>query len=322
MKKKAKYKKKVPIICEGSLPKNKADRLRKIRGLANLTRENLASEGSGITLYSVRSWETARFGGLSLDGAQKVIKRVALEGVKCTLEWLLHGLGVAPEGTILEKDKNDETTTQRETRQREIIDNEALLITEELAFFKKQFKRTLDLRVEDDGLSPLYLPGEYVAGIERYKKDFASLIGLNCIVITDQHKTYLRRLQLGTKRNRFTLECINTSTSVETPTLCNVKLLRAAPITRHYMRDPDRKEINRKEVSAVEQSETELEAIITTQSKKRLGGESTSIQNLNLKKISAKGLTEELGKNEMDATMNDSSEEEQSKAKLIYNLDG
>lgn len=243
---KRKYKKKIIPIGEKSTPKLRADRLRKLRGLANLTREDMPSYNSGITLFSIRSWENSRFGGLPLDGAEKVIRRVTREGVKCSLEWLIHGIGAPPEGTVLEKSldeeeqENQEIAAQIEEEQKELLDNESLLIAEELAFFNKQFKKTLDFKVEDDGLAPLYKPGEYVAGIERLKKNFSTLAGLDCIVFIEGNKTYLRRFELGSTKDRFTLRCTNPNTSVTQPTLYDVKVLRAAPVIRHYQKDPEK----------------------------------------------------------------------------------
>jgi hypothetical protein len=109
-----------------------------------------------------------------------------------------------------------------------------------LAFFKNQFKKTLDFKVEDDGLAPLYNPGEYVAGVEWQKKNFDSLDGLDCIVVTEDNKTYLRKFKVSVKKDRFTLECTNAGTSVAQPTLSDVKVLKAAPVIRHYKRNPEK----------------------------------------------------------------------------------
>lgn len=80
---------------ELSTPQARADRLRRLRHLANLSRKDMCDQE--LNINTLKAWELARFGGLPKDGAEKVIKRVAKEGVMCTSDWLLHGLGAGPQ---------------------------------------------------------------------------------------------------------------------------------------------------------------------------------------------------------------------------------
>src|SRR5438552_2660970 len=79
-----------------SSPEAKAERLKRIRNLANLSREEFCLDGE-VNLATLVSWEVGRFGGLSRKGAGNVIARVAKEGVFVTPEWLLHEVGAGPE---------------------------------------------------------------------------------------------------------------------------------------------------------------------------------------------------------------------------------
>src|SRR5579862_8575903 len=78
-----------------SSPIAKAERLKRIRNLANLSREDFCD--GDINLTTLISWEIGRFGGLSRKGASSVIARVAKEGVFVTPEWLLYEVGAGPE---------------------------------------------------------------------------------------------------------------------------------------------------------------------------------------------------------------------------------
>src|SRR5437868_3849341 len=78
-----------------SSPEAKSKRLKRIRNLANLTREQVCEEGN-INIHTLIGWENGRFGGLTRAGAKRLLKRVAREGVQCTVEWLLNEIGRGP----------------------------------------------------------------------------------------------------------------------------------------------------------------------------------------------------------------------------------
>ncbi len=90
-----KYKKKVTVLDERSTPEARAARLKRLRNLANLSRKEMC-ESSDLNINTLKGWELGRYGGLSLDGAYKLVRRVAAEGVFCTVEWLLHEDGLPP----------------------------------------------------------------------------------------------------------------------------------------------------------------------------------------------------------------------------------
>lgn len=89
------YIKKVEILDEKSTPEARAKRLRRVRNLANLSRKALCEDGL-INVNTLKGWELGRYGGLPKDGAEKIIQRIAREGVHCTLDWLLHEIGPGP----------------------------------------------------------------------------------------------------------------------------------------------------------------------------------------------------------------------------------
>ena len=70
------YTKKLLIENEFSTPEARADRLKRVRNLANLSRKEICESGD-ININTYKGWELARFGGLPVDGAEKIINRVA-----------------------------------------------------------------------------------------------------------------------------------------------------------------------------------------------------------------------------------------------------
>lgn len=91
------YLKKVQVTDELSTAEARAERLRRLRNLANLSRKDMCN--TDLNFNTLKAWELARFGGLPKDGADKVIRRIAKEGVICTADWLLYGKGITPQLT-------------------------------------------------------------------------------------------------------------------------------------------------------------------------------------------------------------------------------
>jgi hypothetical protein len=82
-------------IAPHSSPQARGERVRRVRNMANLSRPALCDK-SDFKIDTLIGWEVARHGGLTEKGAQKLIHRIAQEGVICTVEWLLHELKGLP----------------------------------------------------------------------------------------------------------------------------------------------------------------------------------------------------------------------------------
>lgn len=227
------YTKKVIITDEKSSPEARAARLRRIRNMANLTREQMC-ENSSLNINTFKGWEIARYGGLPKDGAERVVSRVAREGVVCTVDWLLYEIGVGPyvlpDYQIAQQQKLNNTKNLASSNEEEKLVNELIL-------FRKQFKETIDCQVIDDGLFPFYAIGDYVAGIKKHGDQITKLIGQNCIIQTSDGKTFIRNLKAGIEPGKYMLVCTNSQTTVKTPVLYEVSLASAALIIRHYKKD-------------------------------------------------------------------------------------
>lgn len=226
MKNKKKYIKKIIVADTESTPDARASRLRRLRNMANLNRQQMCDD-EHLNINTYKGWEIARYGGLPQDGAERVVKRVSREGVICTVDWLLFGKGQGPYVTpgyfsYSKEEKNDEDVE---------------LIMREIMLFQQQFSNTTFSEIQDDGMEPRYKLGDIVAGIRRFENDINSLINSNCIIQTETGEVIIRRLKKGTEKNKYMLSCINSHTKIEKPIIYDVKLIYAAPIIRHYIKD-------------------------------------------------------------------------------------
>lgn len=224
------------IIAESSSDSAdaRAARLRRIRNLANLTRKEMCAR-SGIKLDTLIGWEVARHGGLTENGAKKIIDCIAGENVQCTLSWLLHERGPSP--IVLPQDAHFKTTLKHDAT--DILLSEEKLISNELHLFHAQYPDAMSYKVEDDAMSPHYLVNDYVAGVKRASQKISPFIGYDCIVQLEDGKILLRCLHEGTIQNKYTLLCHNTKTTSSMPVLHDVKLIYVAPVIWMRRKNPE-----------------------------------------------------------------------------------
>ena len=209
------------ILNDLCSPVNRGKRLKRIRNMANLSREELCDmEGLNATTY--KGWEIGRFSGLSKIGAANAIKRVSKEGVICSLDWLLCGQGQSPSAVPVEH----EQYTKKQ--------NKSSLVLREIIVFQNNFDNVTYTEIVDDGSFPRYNIGDQVAGIKKYGDEIASILGEICIVHTINNKILVRRILQGSGKKTYVLLCTNPKTIVEKPVICNMKIRSAAPIMRHY----------------------------------------------------------------------------------------
>ncbi len=119
----------------------------------------------GISRLTQGNWENGKAGGLTEKGAKRMVYALKEEGLHCTLEWLLDGIGSAPYPTdrLFTGDEN------QPLRVAETVD--FFGIEEELLAFRRCNKDAIDMHVEDDGMLPFYRKGDYVAGIQYFEAD-------------------------------------------------------------------------------------------------------------------------------------------------------
>ena len=207
-------------------PEIRAWRLKRIRNLANLSREQMCKDGE-IKRNTLIGWENARFGGLTANGAAKIIEKITTEGVHCTLDWLMYGIGVEPSVNPLPVIQENSHTEH----------NEDILIAYELAYFKSNHLNAVGLIVDGDEMIPQYHKTDCVAGKKKTGKDIQHTIGQNCIVQLENGETLLRNIRAGDDLDTYTLVCNNSFVKNKPSVITNVKLTYAAPVIWHRKKD-------------------------------------------------------------------------------------
>ena len=220
-----KYTKKVIVSDALATAEARAERLRRARNMANLGRQEICdSEQLNINTY--KGWEIARYGGLPIDGAEKVVKRIAQEGVICSADWLLYGKGqapyVLPKEFLLSSHKK-----HKENKAKDII-------IKEIMVFQSYYPDAIYMEIEDDGLLPDYQPSDFVAGIRQYGDKIMTILNKNCIIRTKAGEIIARYIRATEHKNKFMLICTNPNTKIKTPVIYDAEIEFAALITRHY----------------------------------------------------------------------------------------
>jgi transcriptional regulator with XRE-family HTH domain len=211
-----------------SNPSSRGKRLRTIRSMAGLTRDQLEQK-YGLSTYTVQSWESARAGGLTQRGAERFVPIAQNEGIYCTVDWLMYGVGEPPRPTYLQLNPKPEPDYKQD---------EATAITQELLLFRSLNRDAIDFVVSDNGMEPYYCKGDYVAGKRYFDDSIARLVGHNCIVQTINNEILLRRVKQSKQEGFYNLLCLNPDTVIDRTTLYNQKLISAAPVIWHRRRDP------------------------------------------------------------------------------------
>ncbi|MBA2649726.1 MAG: hypothetical protein H0U75_09085 [Legionella sp.] len=200
-------------------PQARAERLKRLRNLANLSRKELC-ETSDMNINTYKGWELARFGGLPIDGAEKIIRTITKAGVICSLEWLLYG--TTPSPSLIEESENSNIT-------------ELTPVEREFGVFQNTYKQAILEKVPDDCLLPNIKKGDFVAGVKKYGNDIDLILDQLCIIQTLDGKKLIRYLKRGESQGHYSLLCANPSSNALDLVILNTKLLYAAPVSRHYI---------------------------------------------------------------------------------------
>lgn len=213
------YIKKVIVTDENASAEARAERLRKIRNLANLNRKQIC-DSKEINFNTFKGWELARFGGLPIDGAERVIKRVAKENVICSVDWLLYGKGQEP--YLLPRSNN-------------LTDlNDHTLILKEILVFQSFYPDVTFTQIQDDALAPQFMPGDYVAGIKIASNNISKALNQPCIVKLPNEDILVRYLKQGQNKNCFQLLATNLNSTLTNVFSIESELKSVATIIRHY----------------------------------------------------------------------------------------
>ena len=215
-----------------SSPQARGKRLKIVRQMAGLSRKCLEQK-YGISSSTIHSWETAeKGGGLVERHMPRIIPILQKEGIFCSCDWLLYGIGSSPQLTAnIPDSKEDKLISQELSEEKNII--------LELLTFRSLNNNTVDFIVTDNGMAPQFYPGDYVAGCRRKGENIANLLGRKIVLSKpESNQIFLRRLKPGSFDLAYTLICTNVNTSVCIPTVYDQHLLSAAPVLWHRRHDP------------------------------------------------------------------------------------
>jgi DNA-binding transcriptional regulator YiaG len=158
-----------------------------------------------IKASTIKGWERGEGGGLTADGALRLIDVFQKEGLPCTLEWLLYGEGISP---FL----SDHPDKQKSNT-----------IVQELRFFHQLHPGAIDTVVKDQAMEPRFCLGDYVAGIRLFDRAIDALIGSPCIVQLANGEILVRQLLASSIPGSYTLASIN-------PKASSGQALKTAPV--------------------------------------------------------------------------------------------
>lgn len=202
------------------LEKERGERVRFLREqvFGVKSRINLVKQSEGlITLGSLENWELGRHGGLVEKAAPKLIQTALAFNVKCSIEWLLWGVGDFPKIFNPNEPQNE---------------SEDEIFKDELTSLKKDYPNLIDTIIEDDAMAPCFLPGDYVAGEQYFGDKLLEAIGKVCIIQTKSGESMVRLLKNGNRIKGYTITCTNPHTKVKTAQLeiNDNEMFCAAPI--------------------------------------------------------------------------------------------
>jgi transcriptional regulator with XRE-family HTH domain len=198
----------------------RGQRVRVIRLALRLSRPAMEQKYK-ISRGTLQNWEDARFGGLGERGALRLIKAYAQEGLHCTVEWFLYGIGADPLVKWRAQNKQEQTAAPK------TISKE---IQAELTYFHQQNNNAIDTIMPDASMEPRIYANDLVAGLRYFSHDIEKAIGKDCIIQTQQGDTFVRRLDSGNEKRGYTLSCPYTGDKTLFPDIKQVAIFSAAPI--------------------------------------------------------------------------------------------
>jgi transcriptional regulator with XRE-family HTH domain len=181
-----------------STPTARAQRLKQARKLARLTLRGM-SEGSPINFNTLCGWESARHGGLTKAGAQKVVERLAQEDLVCSVDWLLFGTGNPPSKAHASiRSAYPSPLPQKEISLEDFIPTQ-------IRWMEQQFPHFIGCVIQDRAMEPLYGYGDYVTGQPIPLEEMPFSVGDLVIAQLENGKRYCRYLGFCETTRSYTL---------------------------------------------------------------------------------------------------------------------
>lgn len=213
--------------------KARGKRLELLRVIAGLS-EIEAAKITQVAPITYKDWEYGKH-PIPVRRIRYLLDMIRLEGLTCTIEWITDGVGEGP-SKIQKFEVREPQVYLRESVKPIGHQGEILQIQKELATFLQGYADAIDFTVQDDGMAPIFSPGDIVAGVKLYGKEIKKIYGTPAIVTLDNGITMLRILHKGSASEKHTLLCSNIA-SKEEQILHEVGLLNIAPVIWHRVKN-------------------------------------------------------------------------------------
>lgn len=214
-----KVNKETPMYPNDDSPKARGERLKHLRLLAKLSREEL-SNLSGCGASTIQYWEAGKSKGLPAHEAEKLTYILNKVGVKCTLSWLMQGLDEMP---IMGSTLISGATAEK-------IDSS---IENEVNFFISQHPDAAILNIQDDSMAPFYQIDDWVGGIKCYEVGLLNLINQHCLVEIEKGELVCRVLKLANRKKHYHLLSTNVFSDASPLIYPDTKIISAARVIWH-----------------------------------------------------------------------------------------
>jgi hypothetical protein len=201
-------------------------RLRLVRLLANCATRKDFSIASGIPLATLEAWERS-MNHLTAKGAQRLSRALIKLGVVCQEEWLRFGAGSFP--SRLDDHEYFHLPIFGLPSHIQLPSD---VLFEAQAFLKSQPLGVLAF-IGDDGMIPIYRPGDLVGGIRFKINELEKIIYSNAILEKKDGEVKVRRILPGIRPGLISATCLNLDTRDVQLTEYNLDLKSCAQIVWH-----------------------------------------------------------------------------------------
>jgi transcriptional regulator with XRE-family HTH domain len=208
------------------------ERLRRARILAGISTRREFEKKYHISANTLQGWEQGK-NPLSKKGAKKIIEALKIEGLICSLEWLMHGTGLPPR---LFEMSNPSTSSEKELEAffSQLHLHEEQAIYQELQTFKSHNPNPIIITISDDAMEPHYRIGDYVGGTRFSKaEDVHVHLGHPCIVELSDHTILPRIIHADGESGTYILSCTNFQSKTPPLNIFNARVISIAPILWH-----------------------------------------------------------------------------------------
>lgn len=169
-----------------------------------------------ISPHTLSAWEKGKK-PVTEKGANKLIEAFAKEGILCSVDWLLHGVGLSP--TTLE----DFTSSIRIEEISIIEEYKNRQIQSEIALFIAQNPTARIFKMSDDSMEPALFEEDIIGAVLAPKNKIKSLVKRPCVFIESNDNYHIRLLVPSKEKETYNLASLNPQTKQTIPVFFNVR---------------------------------------------------------------------------------------------------